>query len=59
MNLIGKKVIITSRDSWVYDQWGTIIDFDGDSYHIALYDDKNLVLVFYRDEFRVPRGRKI
>lgn len=56
--LIGKKVIITAKDSWAFDQWGAVKMFDGDYYHIAIYNDpEGPVLIFTRDEFRVPRAQ--
>lgn len=57
MNLIGREVIITTRDSWAFDQWGIVKMFDGEYYHVAIYNDPNTALVFTRDEFRVPRKR--
>ena len=57
MNLIGREVIITTRDSWAFDQWGTVRMFDGEYYHIAIYNDPVTTLIFTRDEFRVPRKR--
>lgn len=56
--LIGKKVIITNKDSWAFDQWGTVKMFDGEYYHIAIYNDPDTVLIFTRDEFRVPRAKQ-
>ena len=54
--LIGKEVIITTRDSWAFDQWGIVKMFDGEYYHIAIYNG-DPCLIFTRDEFRVPRKR--
>lgn len=55
MNLVGKKVTITTRDSIYYGEWGTIVDFDDDYYYIAIADDKSFLPAFYRDEFKVKR----
>lgn len=55
MNLIGKKVTITTRDSIYFGEWGTIIDFDGEYYYVAISDDKTSVPVFDRTEFKVRR----
>ena len=57
MNLIGKFVTITNRQSWAYDQWGIVKYFDGTYYHIALYNGTE-TLVFERNEFRVRRNTK-
>jgi len=56
--LIGKKVIITTKGSMEYDQWGIVKFFDGDSYHIAIANSSSITQIFDRDEFRVPRNQK-
>ena len=52
--LIGRRVNFQNWDGG-WTEWGIVIDYDGEYYHIAHYGDENTVLVFSRDEFRVPR----
>ena len=52
---IGKFAFITDPDSIYYREWGEIMDFDGDVYHIAIAQDSKSTVVFDRDQFRVPR----
>ena len=54
--LIGKQATITTKDSIYYGEWGTIKMFDGEYYHIAIYNDADMAVIFTRDEFRVRRG---
>lgn len=54
--LIGKQVEIKNRDSWCCGDWGTVKDFDGEYYHIAIFNDDRTILVFARNEFKVRRG---
>ena len=49
--LIGKYAIIKGKPC----EWGIIIDFDGNWYHLAWCGDCNLVPVFERDELIIPR----
>ena len=53
--LIGRRVTITNLKSMYYEEWGTILDFDGEYYYIAIADGDGSVPIFTRDEFRVPR----
>ena len=55
----GDRVIIKSRvASWARGQWGIIKDFDGIYYHIAIYNDVDMILIFTRDEIRKERTSK-
>ena len=56
--LIGKIANIPSFDGKFYGDWGRIIAFDGEYYHIAFADDRNDVQIFTRDEIRIPRNQK-
>lgn len=58
-NLIGKRAIITDKDSIYFDEWGIIDHFDGDVYHIKIANGSSSVPVFDRDQFRVPREKKV
>lgn len=53
--LIGKTVEITNRESWVCGSWGRIVAFDGELYHVEMFDGDGSALVFERNEFKVPR----
>lgn len=57
-NLIGKEATITNKESFHCGDWGTIIDFDGEYYYIAIFGDLNDVPVFERNEFKVKKGSK-
>lgn len=57
-NLIGKKAYIINKDSWYFGEWGTIVDFDGDSYYIAIADGKDSIPCFDRSEFRIRREHR-
>lgn len=54
-NLIGKKVEITTRESWCYGECGIVKGYDGEEYHIAICGDEGAILAFSRDEFKVKR----
>lgn len=47
----GTRVTIKARP-W---DWGKVIDFDGEYYHVAIFDDMDSVLIFERSEISVPR----
>ena len=55
--LIGRKVYITDPESIYFGEWGTIVDFDGEVYYIAIANGMNSLPVFDRDQFRVPRKK--
>lgn len=55
--LIGRKVYITDPESIYFGEWGTVVDFDGDVYYIAIADGKTSLPVFDRDQFKVPRKK--
>lgn len=56
-NLIGRQVTITDRESFHYGDWGTIIDFDGEYYYVAMFGDASDAPIFSRNEFKVKKGR--
>lgn len=51
--LKGKKVYIPSFDGKHCGEWGRVIGYDGEYYHIAYADDKNNILIFKRNEFHI------
>ena len=53
--LIGKQVTITAKSSFHYGDWGTVIDFDGTDYYIAIFGDTTDAPIFARNEFRVTK----
>ena len=54
-NLIGKEVRIIDRESFHYGDWGTIVDFDGEYYYIAIFGDVNDAPIFTRNQFKVSK----
>lgn len=54
-SLIGKEVTITA--GWSKGEWGIVKHYDGDLYHIALWNG-DTATVFARNEFRVKREKK-
>lgn len=54
--LIGRYVDIKKGNCWSEGDWGIIVDYDGDWYHLAYCGDLDDIPVFTRDEFRVPRN---
>lgn len=55
--LIGKEVNVPNYDGELTD-WGIIVGYDGEYYHIALFGDKNTILVFERNEIRIPHKKR-
>lgn len=53
--LIGRKVYITDPESIYCGEWGTIVHYDGECYHIAIANGHHFYPIFDRDQFRVPR----
>ena len=51
--LVGREVRIVARSSWACGEWGRIVHYDGQNYHIALWDDAQPLLVFSRKEIKV------
>ncbi len=54
--LAGQKVYITDKESIYFDEWGTVVDFDGECYHVAIANGKSAV-IFNRNQFKVPRNK--
>jgi len=52
--LIGKEATITDKNSIYYGEWGIIRHFDGDRFHIAMWNG-NEEMVFDRNEFKIRR----
>ena len=53
--LIGKKVYISDEHGRHMGDWGLVIGYDGEYYHIAFAGDSNNTLVFKRNEIRVAK----
>ena len=51
---IGKKCFIKDKGSIYYNEWGIIKDYDGEFYHVAIANGKNLS-IFDRDQIRISR----
>lgn len=54
-SLIGRKVDIVDKDSVHYGDWGRVLDFDGDNYHVAMMEDKDFVCVFSRRDLKITK----
>lgn len=54
-DLVGKKVTIKCKESMYNGAWGVIKHFDGEYYHIAMWNGNEELLVFERNEFKVER----
>jgi len=54
-HLIGKEVIITAKDSYLYGEWGIIRYYDGDYYYISPWGGEESML-FDRKEFKVKKN---
>ena len=52
--LIGKYVFINDKESIYFQEWGRIVDFDGDVYYIAIADGADSIPIFDRSQFKVP-----
>lgn len=55
MKLVGKRVIITDKESIYFGEWGIIDYFDGECYGVRIANGSDSVPVFDRDQFKVPR----
>lgn len=56
--LIGRIAYIKDVQSIYYGEWGTIVDYDGEVYFIAIANDYSSLPVFDRDQFKVPRKER-
>lgn len=56
--MIGKLVYITDPESIYFGEWGEVMHYDGEVYHIAVAQGKNSLVIFNRDQFRVPRKER-
>ena len=55
--LAGRVVDISYENGNFYGDWGVVIGYDGEHYHVAFAGDTKNVLVFLRNEFRVRREK--
>ena len=55
LNMIGRRVYIKNQDSIHFNDWGIVVGYDGEYYHVAIYNDKNHVVIFKRNELHIPR----
>lgn len=56
--LIGKIATIKDPDSIYYGEWGTVVDYDGEVYHVAIANGSDSLPIFDRDQLYIPRERK-
>lgn len=52
--LIGKYAYITDGNSVHHQDWGEVVDFKKGLYYIVMDTDKETVVTFNRDQFKVP-----
>lgn len=57
-SLVGKRVIITNKDSWFYGEWGTVEFFDGDYYHVSIANGQDIFPIFDKKEFKLMKEEK-
>lgn len=53
--LIGRRVYIPDERGQFWGDWGIVIGYDGEYYHIAFAGDEKHTLVFTRSEIHVTR----
>jgi hypothetical protein len=56
-NIINKKITITDKDSIYYQDWAIVKHFDGESFHVAIANDENMLVIFDRDQFKVDKNQ--
>jgi hypothetical protein len=54
-NLIGKKIIITDKESIYYNEWAIIKYFDEQQYHVAIANGTDSMPIFDRDQFKIMK----
>jgi hypothetical protein len=54
-SIIGRSVVIKTRNSQEFGNWGVVKSFDGEDFHIAMNGDNRAQLVFERSEFTVKK----
>lgn len=52
--LLGRRVCFRDWDG-DWNEWGIVVAYDGDYYHVAFAGDERTTIVLRRDEMRVPR----
>ena len=53
--LIGKRVHIPDERGQFLGDWGIVIGYDGEYYHVAFAGDENNTLIFKRSDIHVSR----
>ena len=56
--LKGKRVYIPDERGQFWGDWGIVVGYDGEYYHVAFAGDENNTLIFARREIRVVRDCK-
>ena len=52
---VGTLIKVQSKGHWMNGEWGIVKWNNGDEYGVAPWDGKDMELLFYRNELRVPR----
>ena len=56
--LVGRKVLITDKYCFYWNEWGIITGYDGAYFYIKIADDDDCVPIFTRNQFEVLKRRK-
>lgn len=56
--LIGRRVYIPDDSGKHWGDWGIVVGYDGEYYHVAFAGDQKNTLIFKRSEIRVTRQQK-
>lgn len=56
--LIGRRVYIPDDRGNHFGDWGIVVGYDGEYYHIAFAGDKSNTLIFTRSEIHVVRDKR-
>lgn len=53
--MIGNRAYIKNEDNIHFNEWGTVVNYDGNYYHVAIFGDTENVAIFERSELYIPR----
>ena len=54
-DIVGMKVHIKDKESMHFGGWGRVVLFDGEYYHVAMFEDNDCVCIFSRDALKVAK----
>lgn len=50
---IGDKVLVKTKRSIYYNEWGIVKYFDGDYYHVGIANDNKCAIIFSGNELKL------